>query len=298
MMRVLSLFSGIGGFDLGLEATGAFETVAACDINPYSRAVFVRHWPHVKQYSDVRTLTAATLAGDGITVDAICAGFPCQDLSLAGKRAGIEGARSGLWSEVARLVGELQPRVVLLENVPGILSAGLGRVLGDLAALGYDAVWDCIPASAIGAPHRRDRWMCIAFPSAQAWPDSQADPQRADANRQRPHRAALHVAQTAKLCNQQECVAKSVGQILADTNAARRQECHVAAFTAEPRPFAWCIDAAGGFWSTEPNVGRVADGVPNRVDRLTALGNAIVPQWAYLAGVWAIAILNEQGARP
>ncbi len=161
-MRLLDLFSGIGGFSLGLERAG-FQTVAFCEIEEYPRAVLAKHWPGVPIYNDVRTLSADTLRRDGVTdIDAICGGFPCQDLSYAGKRAGIEGARSGLWSEYARLVGEIRPHVVIVENVPGLLSAGLGRVLADLSALGYDAVWDCVPASAVSAPHRRDRVWIIA----------------------------------------------------------------------------------------------------------------------------------------
>ncbi len=165
-MRLLDLFSGIGGFSLGLERAG-FRTVAFCEIEPYPRAVLAKHWPGVPIYDDVRTLSADTLRRDGIAVDAICGGFPCQDLSFAGKRAGIEGARSGLWSEYARIIGEIRPRVAIMENVPGLLSAGHGRVLGDLVALGYDAWWDCIPASALCAPHRRDRVWIVAHAAGE-----------------------------------------------------------------------------------------------------------------------------------
>lgn len=167
-MRLLDLFSGIGGFSLGLERAG-FRTVAFCEIEPYPRAVLAKHWPGVPIYEDIRTLSADVLERDGIAVDAICGGFPCQDLSFAGKRAGIEGARSGLWSEYARLIGEIRPRVAIMENVTGLLSAGMGRVLGDLAALGYDAVWDCVPASALGAPHRRDRVWIVAYAKRPEW---------------------------------------------------------------------------------------------------------------------------------
>lgn len=160
-MRVLDLFSGIGGFSLGLERAG-MTTVAFCEIDPYCRDVLRRHWPEVQIYDDVTKLTADTLSRDGIAVDVICGGFPCQDISYAGARSGLEGARSGLWREYARLIGELRPRFVVVENVPGLLSLGMGAVLGDLSALGYDAVWDCIPASAVGAPHRRDRVWIIA----------------------------------------------------------------------------------------------------------------------------------------
>ena len=161
-MRVLSLFAGIGGFDIGLEAAG-FQTVAFCEIEPYCQAVLAKHWPGVPIYDDIRTLTADTLRRDGIVIDAICGGFPCQDLSYAGKRAGIQGARSGLWSEYRRLIGELRPRFAIMENVPGLLSLGMGTVLGDLSALGYSCFYDCIPAAAVGAPHRRDRVWIIAW---------------------------------------------------------------------------------------------------------------------------------------
>lgn len=162
-LRVLDLFSGIGGFSLGLERTGGFETVAFCEIEPFPRRVLAKHWPEVPCYDDVKTLTADQLAADGIAVDVICGGFPCQDISLAGKGAGLAGERSGLWREYARIIGELRPRFVLVENVAALLSRGLGDVLGDLAALGYDAWWDCIPASAVGLPHGRDRVWIVAY---------------------------------------------------------------------------------------------------------------------------------------
>ena len=149
-MRVLDLFSGIGGFSLGLERTGGFETVAFCEIEPFPRRVLAKHWPEVPQYDDVRTLTADVLARDGIAVDVITGGFPCQDISVAGKRAGLgEATRSGLWSEVVRLIGDLRPRYVIVENVANLLSGPsekrggwFGRVLGDLAECGYDAEWE------------------------------------------------------------------------------------------------------------------------------------------------------------
>jgi DNA (cytosine-5)-methyltransferase 1 len=162
--KVLDLFSGIGGFSLGLERTGGFRTVAFCEIAPKCRHLLNHHWPEVPTYDDVCTLSADRLRADGIAVDAICGGFPCQDISFAGKGAGLAGERSGLWREYARLIRELRPRVVLVENVAALLGRGLGDVLGDLAALGYHAWWDCIPASAVGAHHRRDRVWIVAYP--------------------------------------------------------------------------------------------------------------------------------------
>jgi len=161
--RLLDLFSGIGGFSLGLERSEAFKTVAFCEIEPFCRRVLAKHWPKVPCYDDIRTLTAERLATDGIAVDAIAGGFPCQDISIAGKGAGLAGKRSGLWREYVRLIGELRPRYVIVENVAALLGRGLGDVLGDLAALGYDAEWHCIPASAVGLPHIRDRVWIVAY---------------------------------------------------------------------------------------------------------------------------------------
>lgn len=162
--RVLSLFAGIGGFDLGLERTGGFKTVAFCEIDPKARAVLRSHWPDVPAYDDVCRLTADRLQRDGIHVDAIVGGFPCQDISTAGARAGLTAERSGLWFEMARLIGELRPSIVIVENVAELLANGFGDVLGSLASIRYDAEWDCIPAGCIGAPHPRDRVWVIAHP--------------------------------------------------------------------------------------------------------------------------------------
>ena len=173
-LKILDLFSGIGGFSLGLERTGGFETTAFCEIEEFPRRVLAKHWPDVPCYNDVRELTGDRLRADGIgPIDVITGGFPCQDLSVAGKQAGMnEGTRSGLWSEIARLVGELRPQFVIVENVANLLAGPrekrggwFGRVLGDLAECGYDAEWENIPASALGAPHRRERVWLVAYPA-------------------------------------------------------------------------------------------------------------------------------------
>jgi DNA (cytosine-5)-methyltransferase 1 len=184
-MNVLDLFSGIGGFSLGLERAG-MRTVAFCEIEPYCQAVLRRHWPAVPIYGDIRELSAQHLTAAGISVDVIAGGFPCQDISLAGKGAGIDGERSGLWSEYARLIGELRPSYAIVENVTALLDRGLERVLRDLAALRYDAEWECVSANAIGAPHMRDRIWITAYPdtnslrpqrlrpaASRAWPQQQ-----------------------------------------------------------------------------------------------------------------------------
>jgi DNA (cytosine-5)-methyltransferase 1 len=173
-LKVLDLFSGIGGFTIGFDRAG-LETVAFCEIEKYPRQVLAERWPNVVCYDDVKTLTADRIHADGLRPNVICGGFPCTDLSLAGRLAGMDGTRSGLWSEVARLIGELRPHYAVMENVANLLSGPAGnpggwfrRVLADLASLGYDAEWHCIPAGNLGAPHERDRVWIVAYPhSAQ-----------------------------------------------------------------------------------------------------------------------------------
>jgi len=165
-MRVLDLFSGIGGFSLGLEVAG-FQTVAFCEADEACRRVLAKNWPGVPIHDDVQNLSAQHLTADGISVDAICGGFPCQNISLAGRMEGIDGAKSGLWQHYLRLIGELRPAWVIIENSPVLRSKGLEAMLGELAALGYDAEWHCLPANAFGAPHRRDRLWIVAYPTGK-----------------------------------------------------------------------------------------------------------------------------------
>lgn len=158
-----SLFSGIGGLDLALEAFG-HTPVWQAESDPYARAVLAKHWPEVRRYNDVREIDH-----EAPPADIICGGFPCQDISSAGSRAGIDGARSGLWAEYARIVRELRPRAVFVENVSDLAVRGLDRVLGDLAAIGFDAEWTCVRASDVGAPHRRERIFILAYPAGEGW---------------------------------------------------------------------------------------------------------------------------------
>ena len=218
-MNVLDLFSGIGGFSLGLERAG-MRTVAFCEIDPYCRAVLRKHWPDIPQYDDIRTLTAERLRADGIAVDLICGGFPCQDISTAGKGAGIRGERSGLWSEYARIIGEVRPRYAIVENVTAILSRGLDVVLGDLATLGYDAEWHCIPASYIGAPHIRDRCWIIANPYQNRRGTSDQFAARLSAERRpfvwesfRTDDFSIRVQELAALCGNDNGVPEELGAI-------------------------------------------------------------------------------------
>jgi DNA (cytosine-5)-methyltransferase 1 len=163
MLNVLDIFSGIGGFSIGLEAVG-MKTVAFCEIDPFCRKILTRHWPSVPIFSDITTIDKKDLKTLP-RIDIIAGGFPCQDISVAGKQKGIAAKRSGLWKEFARLINEVRPKYTIIENVANLRSKGLISVLQDLWEIGYNAEWHCIPASAFGAPHRRDRIWIIAYPS-------------------------------------------------------------------------------------------------------------------------------------
>lgn len=158
-MRIGSLFSGIGGLELGLEWAGVGHTVWQVEREPFCQRVLAKHWPDAQRFDDVTKVGAHNLP----PVEVICGGFPCQDISYAGKGAGLAGERSGLWFEFARIVRELRPRFVVVENVSALLSRGLDAVLGTLASLGYDAEWSCVRASDVGARHRRERVFVIAW---------------------------------------------------------------------------------------------------------------------------------------
>lgn len=161
MLTFGSLFAGIGGLDLGLERAG-MQCQWQVEIDDYATKVLAKHWPDVARFRDVRECGSGNLS----RVDLICGGFPCQDISYAGKGAGLAGARSGLWSEYARIIGELRPRYVLVENVAALLGRGMGTVLGNLSAIGYDAEWEIVSAAAVGAPHLRERVFIVAYPNS------------------------------------------------------------------------------------------------------------------------------------
>lgn len=165
-LRVLDLFSGIGGFSLGLERTGGFRTVAFCEVDPFCRAVLRKHWPHVPIFNDVRELHAVNVGA----VDVICGGFPCQDISVAGKAAGIEGARSGMWVEYLRLIDEIRPRWVPIENVAALRVRGADRVLSDLEGIGYTGRSFVVGSYLAGAPFIGERVWIVASPSGEGLP--------------------------------------------------------------------------------------------------------------------------------
>lgn len=158
-LTIGSLFSGVGGLELGLERAGLGPVLWQAEADSFCRGVLAEHWPDAERFIDVRHVKAGRVR----VPDIVCGGFPCQDISLAGTGAGLQGKRSGLWGEFARVISELRPRFVVVENVSALRRRGLGEVLGHLASCGYDATWDCIPASAVGAPHRRDRLFVVAW---------------------------------------------------------------------------------------------------------------------------------------
>jgi DNA (cytosine-5)-methyltransferase 1 len=274
-----SLFAGIGGIDLGLERAG-MECRWQVEIDDYAIQVLTKHWPKVYRQRDVRECGLHNLE----RVDVIAAGFPCQDISYAGDGAGLKGKRSGLFYEASRIICELEPRFVLLENVPALLTRGIGDVLGALASIGYDAEWHCIPASYVGAPHRRDRIWIVAY--SRHWGGGN-----------------IRVAQGGEdTQSQRSAYSDPVGgsgeqsSTLADSSGAGPQrskrlrdnlEETLRGWKAASRPASERCPVSGGTlysWESEPRVGRVANGVPNRVDRLRGLGNAVVPQVAELIG--------------
>lgn len=235
MITVGSCFSGIGGLELGLERTGGFKTKWQIEINDYASKVLEKHWPNVKRYRDIRDVSFPK------RVDLICGGFPCQDVSLAGKRAGLGGNRSTLWSEMFRLVCEVKPRWVLAENVPGLLSSDDGRFFGNilrnLASAGYYAGWDLLSASEVGAPHNRKRLFIVANTNGKGF-----------SGFRKPYANTIPCDEKTR---------QSIG--------------------------GFDYDYEVGFPNIPQSI-RMDDGIPNRMDRVKCLGNAVVPQVAQRIG--------------
>lgn len=161
VLKVLSLFSGIGALDLGLERTGGFKTVAFCEIEEWPRRVLKKHWPNTPCYSDIKLLRAVDIESE---IDVICGGFPCQDISPAGKGVGLLGTESSLWFEYLRLINEIRPKYAIIENSGALRTRGLDTVLEGLASIGYNAEWYRLRACDFGAPHQRARTWIIAYP--------------------------------------------------------------------------------------------------------------------------------------
>lgn len=240
-MKFISLFAGIGGLDLGLERAG-MECVAQVEIDDFCQKVLTKHWANVPKYKDVRDVGKDNLP----PADLICGGFPCQDVSLAGKRAGLEGKRSTLWSEFYRIVCEIRPRWVVIENVTGLLSSDNGefftKILRELSESGYDAEWAVISAASVGSLHQRDRVIILAY-------------------------------------------SNGLGQLVFQNQPRSGKEKYREQWTGFI-PTLGASHCAREQWRNEPSVGRVVDGVSAELDefRIKSLGNAVVPQVAEFIG--------------
>lgn len=298
-----SLFAGIGGLDLGFERLG-MECKWQVEIEPYAIKVLEKHWPNVHREKDINECSKENLE----RVDVIAGGFPCQDISYAGRGAGLDGERSGLFFEAIRLVRELQPRAIVLENVAGLLTRGMDRVLGTLAEVGYDAEWHCIPAAAVGAPHIRDRVFILGYANSHSqsnepFNDETQGVPGMDPNAQEScHNGPENVIQ-ARTEKQIEPRGMGFEKDVPNTYCKRLEGRQEARNTEGSRPEAielltrYRESHGGRNWAVEPDVGRVAYGVPNRMDRLKGLGNAIVPQVAEVVGMIVLANYFKEHAK-
>ena len=289
-LNVLDLFSGIGGFSLGLEATGGFETKAFCELDKYCKSVLKKHWPDTRQYDDIKELTYDKLRSDGIdTIDIITGGYPCQPFSVAGKQKGTEDKRH-LWPEYFRLVKECRPTWVIGENVSGHIKLGLDQVIEDLESEGYATRTFSISASSIGANHQRERIWIIA--------NSNSNGLLKDHSNIRPQ-------STESIGKDSGSIRKDIPreQHMANTNSGSEETLNQERILGEQNTegeterYPDGSLQVHGQWNFEPNVGRVADGIPSRVDRLKSLGNSLVPQIPYYIGqtiLRTMADTNEQ----
>ena len=290
MLRHLDLFSGLGGFSLGLEATGGFETVAFCDIEKFSRKVLKKHWPNVKQYKDIKELTYEQIKEDTLApIDIITGGYPCQPFSVAGSQRGEKDKRH-LWPEMIRLVKECKPTWVIGENVSGHIKLGLDTVLQDLESEGYTVRAFSISASSVGANHQRERVWIIAYANME---NTRQHGRRIESTWNTESIGSGTSEETQWSTNSNKINGSGEGATLvgesSDTNSqrlqGRRPEQQLRKDETE-RPTSW-----DGWWEFEPDVGRVANGIPKRVDRLKGLGNSLVPAIPFIIGQ---SILEEE----
>jgi DNA (cytosine-5)-methyltransferase 1 len=311
-LTVGSLFSGIGGLELGLEWAG-MRTLWQVEKSAYCRAQLAKHWPDVVRYADVKDVGSHNLA----PVDIICGGFPCQDISYAGKGAGLTGHRSGLWSEFARIIGEMEPRYAIVENVPALLTRGIDQVLGTLADLGYDAEWRTISAADVGAPHLRKRLFIMAYANRERGRSLLRGGNEEQGAQAAGSSASVGMAHTDDLGSarhkrggwEAEHGTEYTRDKLGNTNRTglveqRQPERLPEEFgSAERRGQkirGWAdatpVRGADGTIRLIPreaaeagpqsSLWPVADGIPGRVARLSAIGNAVVPEVAEQVGYW------------
>ena len=320
--RVGSLFSGIGGFDLGLERTGGFEVVWQVEWDSYCQKVLAKHWPDIPCYGDIHEVGKHNLE----KVDVLVGGFPCQPVSVAGKRKGQDDDR-WLWPEFGRILRELRPRYAIMENVPGLLVRGMGDVLGDLSEFGYDAEWGIVSAKSVGAPHLRKRIFIIGYTNGHyvdtltrvsqgPHSDTSGSGDVADTTGPRSKARRSDAMGTRDRSRRDEILSQGTGGKAGDVADAPNTDDSPSGTerrgpSMQPRRGGGREDVAyastgligqkarldGGnqeWWAAEPSVGRVAHGVPNRVDRLKGLGNAIVPQVAEYIGRRVLAHAESQ----
>ena len=290
-MNYLDLFHGIGGFALGAYWAGMkFENHYCSDIEPWCQKLYAKRFPDSIQLGDITKIDTSKLpAGDWI----ITGGFPCQDISIAGKGAGIHGERSGLWFEYWRLIRDLRPRFAIMENVGMLVHRGLREVLGSLAEIGYNAEWQDIRASDVGAPHKRERiWIVAHANDAGSRERMRIERERASDTENRRRLSRSESCKESKVPHPSLQLSHRAGEARgeftdggdvadADGNRLYREKKHEAEQSGD-WPENRVFIGSGSWWSTEPDVGRLAHGVPHRVDRLRGLGNSIVPQIAEL----------------
>lgn len=273
--RVGELFAGIGGIGLGLERTGAFKVVWQVENNKYAIDVLKKHWADVPRWGDVRTFPPEP---KGWGCDFITAGFPCQDISVAGLGKGLDGERSGLFYETIRILTEVQPRYVLLENVAALLYRGLGKVLSTLYEIGYSSEWYTVRASDVGAPHKRERVFIFAY----------SDDARTRTPRRNNNQARSQAIERRKEHTQPKLSGYS--EALPDAASERRERQRAFRYAERTAQAAYrkaaksVTGGIGKVWKTGAGVCRVANGIPYRVDRIRVLGNAVVPQVAEFMG--------------
>jgi DNA (cytosine-5)-methyltransferase 1 len=295
-LTVGSLFSGIGGLDLGLERAG-MEVIWQSEIDPYGCRVLKKHWPEVVNHGNIKEINW----GDVVRPDIICGGYPCQPFSTAGKRNGTDDPRH-LWPWVRQAISELRPKYAILENVRGHITLGLSTVVGELASIGYDAEWQIVSANSVGAPHLRERVIIIAYPfrelantdnsgrlhrqpqvfTADRWLNALSFIRSSGANvayakKQYSNGQPHNSINSERPKTLSEFGNSSGAQDVANTNSAPGQ-------LKQERTVCKPNSGRRSCWAVEPDVGRVANGVPSRVDRLRGLGNAVVPQVAELIG--------------
>ena len=287
-MNELALFAGAGGGILGGHLLG-WKTVCAVEWEAYPASVLVARQndkilPTFPIWDDVQTFDGKPWKG---IVDVVSGGFPCQDISVAGKGDGLDGERSGMWREMARIIGEIRPRYVFVENSPMLTTRGLGTVLRDLAKLGYDAEWGVLGADDVGANHHRKRIWILAYSNSysniKSQPTSNGIQNQAKKKSRTQHSSTRQPCRTSNVLRTDSMQGYEESNILGNSKSTRFSPCELGQRKIESwRTSSW----SSQWWASEPNVDRVADGVAARVDRLKAIGNGQVPLCA--ATAWNI----------